>query len=136
MTSMVGQPGQEMEMKQYMRGCLGASEACLPGCSDQAIQGAPEGTPPTNVCTYCCEGELCNAADIKTTAEGQAPPPVEGSRKCYQCDQVKSDATEGSCASDDFNGEGAQQVDCDNKCFVSIVEPPLISCEFLVILPV
>ena len=123
---MVGQPGQEQEFKAYMRGCLGASETCLPGCNDQVPQGAPPGTPPTNVCTYCCEGDLCNnAGDIKTTAEGQAPP-VEGSRKCYQCEQVKSEATEGSCASDDFNGEGegVQQVDCDNKCFVSIVEPP------------
>ena len=123
------------EIKFYERDCLG-SEVCHPGCHDLPGDQAT-GVPATTTCMYCCEGDLCNnAGDIKTTAEGQAPPPVEGSRKCYQCDQGKSDATEGSCASDNFNGEGAQQVDCENKCLVSIVEPPLISCEFLVIMPV
>ena len=101
-----------------MRGCL--SEICQAGCMEMPIEGAPAGTAPTKVCMYCCDGDLCNAANIMETAEQQGPPPVEGSRKCYQCEQAKSDATAGSCASDDFNGEGAQQQDCDNKCFVSI----------------
>ena len=96
------------------------SDLCLPGCSEvQNIPGAPPGTPPATVCTYCCDGDLCNGANIRETAEQQAPPPVTGTRKCWKCDQLKTEATPGSCASDDFNGQAAQQEDCNAQCLVS-----------------